>query len=277
MKILQFFYIYRPRQTPEGMIELSVRHPPVFIKLKSGLTNNKYWEQQFFRVSGEWECPKGHNLPENRRMAQTWQLLRSDRCELPSIRKTDRDNVTKISDWSAAREKLEKFEEIDFDKLVTDETLRQFLGHKIQPNKKTMTKRGTAKRKDDAPRSPRPAAKRTSEATALTPKEAPLKKKKNIPLAASGARRTPPERQEPETNTKEGSMSFRGFVSEAPPHQGEGSLPPFGLRDETSSEALHHGSEIPFEEPEGAAFGATSPKSLRTGEGAEPTPEPSPR
>lgn len=40
MKILQFFIIYRPRQTSEGMVELCVRHPPIFIKLKSGLTNN---------------------------------------------------------------------------------------------------------------------------------------------------------------------------------------------------------------------------------------------
>jgi len=48
MKILQFFNIYSPRQTSEGMIELCVRHPPIFIKLKSGLTNNKLWEQQFF-------------------------------------------------------------------------------------------------------------------------------------------------------------------------------------------------------------------------------------
>jgi hypothetical protein len=53
MKILQFLNIYRPRQTSEGMIELYVRHPPIFIKLKSGLTNNKFWEQQFFQVSGE--------------------------------------------------------------------------------------------------------------------------------------------------------------------------------------------------------------------------------
>jgi len=34
MKILQFLNIYRPRQTSEGLIELSVRHPPIFIKLK---------------------------------------------------------------------------------------------------------------------------------------------------------------------------------------------------------------------------------------------------
>jgi hypothetical protein len=160
-------------------------------------------------VSGEWECPEGHNLPENRRMPRTWQLLWLDRCELPSISTTDRDDVTKISDWSAVRVKLEKFEEIDFDKLVTDETLRQFLGYKIPSNKKTMTKRGAAKRKDDAPRSPRQATKRTSEATTSTPEGALLKKKKkSIPLAASGARRTPLERHEPETNTEEGSMSF---------------------------------------------------------------------
>jgi hypothetical protein len=42
MKILQFLNIYKPRQTLEGLIKLCVRHPPIFIKLKSGLTNNKF-------------------------------------------------------------------------------------------------------------------------------------------------------------------------------------------------------------------------------------------
>jgi hypothetical protein len=42
MKILQFFNIYRPRQTSEGMIELAIRHTPIFIKLKSRLTNKKF-------------------------------------------------------------------------------------------------------------------------------------------------------------------------------------------------------------------------------------------
>jgi hypothetical protein len=85
MKILQFLNIYRPRQTSEGMIELCVRHPPTFIKLKSGLTNNKFWEQQFFRVSGDWKCPEGTLLPENRRMSRTWKLLRPDRSEPPHL------------------------------------------------------------------------------------------------------------------------------------------------------------------------------------------------
>jgi len=139
-----------------------------------------------------------------------------------------------------------------------------------------MTKRGPAKRKDDAPRSPRPAAKRKPEAAGSSPDGATLKKKKSIPLAASGARRTLLEIHIPETNTEEGSLSFRGFMPQAPPHRREGNLPPFGLRDETSSEASHHGSEIPIEEPIGAAFEARSLTSPRTQEEAEPTPEPSP-
>jgi hypothetical protein len=98
MKILQFLNIYRPRQTSKGMIELCVRHPPIFIKLKSRLTNNKFWEQQFFRVSGEWECPEGTLLFENRRMSRTWKLLRPDRSEPPSLSISDQEDVKKISD-----------------------------------------------------------------------------------------------------------------------------------------------------------------------------------
>jgi hypothetical protein len=98
MKILQFLNIYRPRQTSEGMIELSFRHPLYSMKLKSGLTNNKFWELQFFRVSGEWECPEGTIFPENRRMSWIWQLLRPERSEPPSISISDREDVMKISD-----------------------------------------------------------------------------------------------------------------------------------------------------------------------------------
>jgi hypothetical protein len=145
MKILQFLNIYR--QTSEGMIELSVCHPPIFIKLKSELTNNKFWEKQFFQVSGEWECAEGTIFPENRRMSRTWQFLRPDRSEPPSISISDREDVMKIRDWSAARVKAEKFDEIDFDNLVIEEYLRQFLRYNILRNKKTITKRGAAEKK----------------------------------------------------------------------------------------------------------------------------------
>jgi hypothetical protein len=147
MKILQFFNTNRPRQTSEGMIELCIRHPSIFIMLKSGLTNNKFWEQLFFRVSGEWECPEGTPLPENRRMSRTWQLLRPNLSDIPPLNISDQEDVKKISEWSAIRVKAEKFEEVDFDNLVTKENLRQLLGYNIPRNKKTITKEELPRRR----------------------------------------------------------------------------------------------------------------------------------
>jgi hypothetical protein len=66
----------------------------------------------------------------------------------------------KISDWSAVRVKAEKFDEVDFDNLVTEENLRQFLGYNIPRDKRTITKRGAVKKRNDAPPSPRPVIKK---------------------------------------------------------------------------------------------------------------------
>jgi hypothetical protein len=59
-------------------------------------------------------------------------------------------------------------------------------------------------------------------------------------------------------------------MPEAPQDYRERSPSPFGLRDESSSEASHNGSEIPLDEPEGVV-----PTPPRTEEWAEPTPKPS--
>lgn len=56
MSILQFLNIYRPKMGRSGTMELQVRQSPLFIFLKSAYSNNKQWKQQFFCVSGEWEC-----------------------------------------------------------------------------------------------------------------------------------------------------------------------------------------------------------------------------
>jgi hypothetical protein len=243
MQILQFFNIYRPRQTSEGMIELCVRHPPVFIKLKSVLTNNKFWEMQFFRVSGEWECPEGTLLPENRKMPRTWQLPRPDRSDPPSLSVSDQEDVKKISGWSAVRVKAEKFEEVDFDNLVTEKNLRQFLGYDIPRDKQLVTKRGAIKKRNDAPPSPRPVTKKRPFKRAEVPEDVPLRKKQNVPLAALGARRTPPSVPSPRVNVEEGSASFRGFVPEVSPTPEAGAAPSFVLRDESGSEASYQGEQ----------------------------------
>jgi hypothetical protein len=255
MKIQQFFNIYRPRQTSEGMVELCVRHPPVFIKLKSGLTNNKFWEMQFFRVSGEWECPVGTLLPEDRRMPRTWQLLHPDRSDPPSLSVPDLADVKEISGWSAARVKAEKFEEVNFDSLVTEENLREFLGYNIPRDKQLITKRGAIKKKSDAPPSPRPAAKkRLLRSSDEVPEGVPVQKKQNIPLAALGARRTPPSAPSSGVNAEEGSASFRGFIPEFSPTPEASAAPSLILRDESGSgsEASYQGekcTEASFAEP----------------------------
>jgi hypothetical protein len=57
MDAAQFFSIYRP-STKDGAVELRVRQDPIFIYLdQRKYGNNKGWRQQFFQVSGEWECP----------------------------------------------------------------------------------------------------------------------------------------------------------------------------------------------------------------------------
>jgi hypothetical protein len=222
-------------------------------------------------VSGEWECPEGTLLPENRRMSRTWKLLRPDRSEPPSLSTSDQEDVKKISDWSAVRVKSEKFDEVDFDNLVTEENLRQFLGYNIPRNKMTITKRGAVKKRNDAPPSPRPIIKkRPSGRAEEILEDVPLRKKQKIPLAASGVKRTPPRVSMAGTNTEEGSASFWGFVLEVSPTQEAGSTPPFVLRDESGSEASYQGPDTPLEETNAGASTVTSLMPERSEEEGEP-------
>jgi hypothetical protein len=165
----------------------------------------------------------------------------------------------KIRDWYAIRVKAKKFEEVEFDNLVTEENLRQFLGHNIPRDKKTITKRGVAKKRSDAPPSPRPVTKKRPTGRAEeTLEDVLLRKKRTIPLATSGAKITPPRMSMAGTHTEEGSASFRGFGPEVSPTRGAGSLPPFALRDESGSEASYRGSDVPLEETNAGASTTTS-------------------
>jgi hypothetical protein len=232
---------------------------------------------QFFRVSGEWECPEGTLLPENRRMPRTWQLLRSDRSDPPSHSVSDQEDVKKISGWFAVRVKADKFEEVDFDNLVTEENLRQILGYDIPRDKQLITKRGVIKKRNGAPPSPRPVTKKMPFKRAEeVPEDVPLRKKQNIPLAALGARRTPPSVLSSRVNVEERSASFWGFVPEVSLTPEAGAAPSFVLRDESDSEAScqgEQGAETSFEEPPLGASMVTTPEPERSGEGDEVIPE----
>jgi hypothetical protein len=109
---------------------------------------------------------------------------------------------------------------------VTEENPRQFLGYNIPKDKRTITKRGVVKKRNDAPPSPRPIIKkRPSGRAEEILEDVPLRKKQKISLAASGVKRTPPRVFMARTNTEEGSASFRGFVLEVFPTQEAGSTP----------------------------------------------------
>jgi len=59
--------------------------------------------------------------------------------------------------WSRERLKAKKLEEIDFDKIVTDEAMRRYLRYSIPLNKTVQTKRGKVKKKMMLrPRLPKP-------------------------------------------------------------------------------------------------------------------------
>jgi hypothetical protein len=204
-------------------------------------------------------------------MSQTWKLLWPDRIEPPSLSISNKEDVKKISDWSPVRVKAEKFDEVDFDNLVTEENLRQFLGYNIPRDKRTITKRGAVKKRNDAPPSPRPVIKkRPSGRAEEIPEHVPLRKKQKIPLAATGVKRTPPRVSMAGTNTEEGSASFRGFVSEVSPTQEAGFMPPFVLRDDSGSEASYQGPDTPLEETNAGASTVTSSVPERSEEEGEP-------
>jgi hypothetical protein len=204
-------------------------------------------------------------------------LLRPDRSDPPSLSVSDQEDVKKISGWSAVRVKADKFEEVDFDNLVTEENLRRFLGYDIPRDKQLITKRGAIKKRNDAPPSPRLVTKkRPFKSSEEVPEDVPLRKKQNIPLAALGARRTPPSVPSSGVNIEEGSASFQDFVPEVSPTPEASAAHSFVLRDESGSEASYQGeqgAETSFEEPPLGTSTVIAPKPERSVEGDETVPE----
>ncbi|XP_062158770.1 uncharacterized protein LOC133866254 [Alnus glutinosa] len=187
------------------------------------------------------------------------------------------EDVKKISGWSAARVKADKFEEVDFDNLVTKENLRQFLGYDIPRDKQLITKRGAIKKRNDAPPSPRPVTKkRPFKSSEQVSEDVPSRKKQSIPLAALEARRTPPSVPSSGVNVEEGSASFRGFIPEVSPTPEASAAPSFVLRDESGSEASFQGeqcAETSFAEPPLGTSTADAPEPEGSGEGDGNVPE----
>jgi hypothetical protein len=103
--------------------------------------------------------------------------------------------VDRITAWSAKWSKIKKFDDIDFDKLVTDAAMKDHLGYSSPKNKTLLSMEGRAKKPEGAvPRAFRkPIQKRAMDPETVVT-ERVGKKKKVTPLAARPLRRVPPMR-----------------------------------------------------------------------------------
>jgi hypothetical protein len=103
--------------------------------------------------------------------------------------------VDRIIAWSSKWSKIKKFDEIDFDKLVTDAALRDHLGYHIPENKTLLNMKGRAKGfEGPVPRASKKPIKKRAADPEIVVKERVAKKKKTTPLAACPPKHVPPMR-----------------------------------------------------------------------------------
>jgi hypothetical protein len=108
------------------------------------------------------------------------------------------------------------------------------------------------------------------------PEDVPVQKKQNIPLAALGAKRTPPSAPSSGVNAGEGSASFRGFIPEVSSTPEVSAAPSFILRDESGYEASYQGEQCTETSSAEPPLGTSTTDVLepgRSGEWDETVPE----
>jgi hypothetical protein len=141
MSIPQFMNVYRPGMDAEGIVKLRTRQGPSFIFLKPVYSNNKDWEKQVFRVSGEWECSRSMQIAESQRISREWKALDSNLANPPEISDAEQEEVARMIDFCNRHHKVEN----DFDVIVTDKSLNDHLGYKIPKNKVPLDRTGRPK------------------------------------------------------------------------------------------------------------------------------------
>jgi hypothetical protein len=134
MSIEQFLNIYCPLMSKDGLVEILVHQDPMFIHLNQGkYSNNKYWKEQIFRVSGDWECPHGVALPKDQMVPREWRPLVDDFRILPSLSVVQKEEVKDMLLYS--QDPINWIDEdmagIDFDHTVTNDALREHLEYHI--------------------------------------------------------------------------------------------------------------------------------------------------
>lgn len=68
MSIRKFFHVYHVQAYIDGTIAFKSRAKNLFITLHSTLTSNKEWINDYFYISGAWECLPTETLSEEQRI-----------------------------------------------------------------------------------------------------------------------------------------------------------------------------------------------------------------
>lgn len=120
-------------------VELRVRQDPIFIYLdQRKYGKNKGWRQQVFRVSGEWECPADTVLLDTQRVPRDWRPLVDDLRILPKLSVPKIKEVNEMLSFSIRS----VWETIDFENLVSVQSLNNCFGYQLPENKVALDKKG---------------------------------------------------------------------------------------------------------------------------------------
>lgn len=203
MSIPQFMNVYRPGMDADGIVKLRTRQGPSFISLKPVYSNNKDWEKQVFRVSGEWECPRPMQIADSQRISREWRALDGNLANPPEIFDAEQEEVARMINFCNRHHKVKN----DFDVIVTAKSLNDHLGYKIPENKVPLDRAGR----------PKPTKSKAPTASIL-------------PVAQGGASRT---REPPSRAT--GAEGFRAAAHTASPPREERTQEAFQARGPDTS------------------------------------------
>jgi hypothetical protein len=175
MSIREFFNIYRVQAYTDGTIAFKSRGSSLFIYLHPTLLSNKVWRNEYFFVSGAWECPPTETLTEEQRILRHWSVPRAEGLFFfgyisvsnsrffefkildinslflisfvsalsitpPDLSKAEADRVATILHFA---HNINNVNEIDFYHLVTSANMKKYFGYDI-PDQKPL-RRGQVK------------------------------------------------------------------------------------------------------------------------------------
>lgn len=93
-------------------------------------SNNKEWNEQIFRVSGQWERAES-STSSDQRVPREWARIKVGATETPELTDEQVHNVDTMLAFAKATPTEEALVVLDFDHLVTNENMQNILDYNI--------------------------------------------------------------------------------------------------------------------------------------------------